>query len=254
MSNLVPNLNTPILSITNGGSLAIQVPTTAVAFDANLAITNGTTTTFPASSGTLALTSQIPSLTGIPTLAANNTFTGTNAFQAVTATTVNASSTITLGGTAVLTKGAGTAIAFPATSGTLALTSQIAPNQSSYLIAHSSSTATNVVWTVDSSTGNISISGSTINFTAVGWYEVLVSCEVLTTQALWASQLVNLTGSVTLVGTVGVQSAITSLTASQSFCWTTGINVISSPPATFNIQQSIVSSSVVYTLIIRQLA
>ncbi len=193
-------------------------------------------------------------LTGFPTLAGNNTFTGTNGFQTVTATTVNASSTITLGGTAVLTKGAGTAIAFPATSGTLALTSQI-PNQSSYMLATSISTASNVVWTVQSSSGNISISGSTISFSQVGFYEVEVSVQVTTTQSLWTTTFSTVSGNMAFLGTGGVGSTLTTpLGVTQCFCFVTGVRVDATAPASINLQQTTVSSSVVYTLIIRQLA
>jgi len=76
--------------------------------------------------------------------------------------------TLTVGGTAVLTAGAGTAITLPATSGTLAL----APN---YIAAYSStlSTGTFTTWTTQGSRG-ITVSGTTFSAPA-GTYTIALT-------------------------------------------------------------------------------
>jgi hypothetical protein len=183
MSSQVPNINVPTLSLSSSGSLAIQVPTTGVAYVADLLITNGTTTTFPTTSGTLALTSQIP------------------------ASALN------------------------------------------YAFASSTSTATAVVWTVQTQAGTVSISGSTVSFSATGFYVVTVSVSVTTTTINWNTTWGGLTGTGILIGPASMGSSVNP-PGFTNYEMTFGINVTAAP-ATFNLQQALVTGSVLYSVTIR---
>jgi hypothetical protein len=193
-------------SITGGaisGSTVSSSGTVTVGGTAVLTAGAGTAFTLPATSGTLALTTNIPA--GVPTLSGNNTFTGTNAFGAVTSSsivnsgtmssgattlsgaltsgtnsitggaisgsTVSSSGTVTVGGTAVLTAGAGTAIQLPAISGTLALTSQL-PSASNFWIGSSTSVTGSSFILSQIAASGISVSSATLTIPAGNymWY------------------------------------------------------------------------------------
>jgi hypothetical protein len=162
----ITTLTSPTITgaIFNDGSVVFE-GTTANDFETTLAVTDPTadrTITFPDSTGTVALTSDIPSLTGYVTESGSQTLTNkTLTSPIVSGLTVSDASIILEGTTAndfettltVTDPTADRTITFPDSTGTVALTSDITITGSSKLSAFAATTSAELAGVISDETG-----------------------------------------------------------------------------------------------------